>query len=193
MKKIYPKKVYATQLRQWFHALKRDQILILSYHELKGDPTSFQRRIVDFLGLPLNSMMSQMMPANVKSFPGKEAVLSCQTRNKLGVIFQPHNEDLYSLLTLNPGPPMEQRPFPEFEVAACKDKEHGILIVDDGKGGGDRMDPEKNLGAKNQGNATSSLPVDDHHANLTSNKLDTKNNDNNGGHHPSEDTVTVRP
>jgi hypothetical protein len=50
-------------------------------------------------------------------------------------------------------------------------KEHGISIVDDGKGGGGKLDPEKNLGTKNQGNATSPLPVDDHHAYPTSNKL----------------------
>ena len=46
-------------------------------------------------------------------------------------------------------------------------KEHGISIVDDGKGGGDKLDPEKNLGTKSQGNAMSSLPVDNHHANST--------------------------
>jgi exopolysaccharide biosynthesis predicted pyruvyltransferase EpsI len=68
-------------------------------------------------------------------------------------------------------------------------KEHGISIVDDGKGGGVKLDSEKNLGTKNQGNATSSLPVDDHHANPTSNKLDTKNNDSNrGGESPLQIT-----
>ena len=134
---------YSTQLRQWFHALSREQILILSYDELKGDPTTFQRRIIDFLGLPLNSLKSKMKSKNEKSFPGKESVLSCQTRDKLGVRFQPHNEDLYALLTQNPGPPMEQKPFPEFTVAACQDtRKHGILIVDNGKGGGDNVDSE---------------------------------------------------
>jgi hypothetical protein len=118
---------YSTQLRQWFRILKRDQILILSYHELKRDPTTFQRRIVDFLGLPPNSVNSKMESANFKAFTGKEAVLSCRTRNKLGMTFQPHNEDLYALLTQNPGPPMEQKPFPEFEVAACKDNDGDMV------------------------------------------------------------------
>jgi hypothetical protein len=125
--KLSERGFYSLQLRQWFRELKRDQILILSYHELKGDPTTFQRRIVDFLGLPPNSVKSKMVSTNVNSFPGKEAVLSCGTRNKLKMRFQPHNEDLYSLLTQNPGPPMEQRPFPEFEVAACKDNDGDMV------------------------------------------------------------------
>ena len=111
----------STHIRQWFDVLKREQILILSYHELKNDPTTFQRRIEDFLGLPPNNGRSQMKTLNAKTFSGKEAVPSCQSRNKLAGIFQPHNKDLYALLAQNPGPPMEQRPFPEFEVAACHD------------------------------------------------------------------------
>lgn len=35
-------------------------------------------------------------------------------------------------------------------------KKHGISIVDDGKGGGDKLDPEKNIETKSQGNAMSS-------------------------------------
>jgi hypothetical protein len=108
-------------IRQWFDVLKREQILILLYHELKNDPTTFQRRIKDFLGLSPNNGKSQMKTLNAKTFSGKEAVPSCQSRNKLAGIFQPHIEDLYDLLAQNPGPPMEQRPFPEFEVAACHD------------------------------------------------------------------------
>ena len=108
-------------IRQWFDVLKREQILILLYHELKNDPTTFQRRIKDFLGLSPNNGKSQMKTLNAKTFSGKEAVPSCQSRNKLAGIFQPHNKDLYALLAQNPGPPMEQRPFPEFEVAACHD------------------------------------------------------------------------
>jgi len=33
----------------------------------------------------------------------------------------PYNENLYALLAQNPGSPMDQNPFPEFEVAACRD------------------------------------------------------------------------
>ena len=36
--------------RQWFDELKRDQILILSYYELKSDPTTFQWRIWRLFG-----------------------------------------------------------------------------------------------------------------------------------------------
>ena len=80
-----------------------------------------RRRIQDFLGLPPNNRKSTMKTLNTKTFPGKEALLSCQSQNKLVDIVQPHNEDMYALFTQNPGPPMEQRPFPEFEVAACHD------------------------------------------------------------------------
>ena len=48
-------------------------------------------------------------------------IRSCPSQNKLADIFQPSNKDLYAKLAQNPGPPMEQRPFPEFEVAACRD------------------------------------------------------------------------
>jgi hypothetical protein len=111
---------YSTQLRKWFNVLKRDQILILSYHELKSDPTTFQRRIEDFLELPPNSKTSKMLTANENTFSGKEAAVSCQTRNKLAEKYRPHNQDLYALLGQYPGPPQEQRPFPIFEVAACQ-------------------------------------------------------------------------
>ena len=38
-------------------------------------------------------------------------------------------------------------------------KENGISIVDDGKGGGDKLDPKKNLSTKNRGNVASSLQI----------------------------------
>jgi hypothetical protein len=114
--------LYAIHLRHWFDVLERDQILILSYHELIRDPMTFQRRIEEFLGLPPSGKLKNVTTKkNVKSFPGKDAVVSCRSRNKLAGIFQPYNENLYALLAQNPGSPMEQNPFPEFEVAACHD------------------------------------------------------------------------
>ena len=62
-----------------------------------------------------------MSKNNVKTYRGKEMIPSCPSQNKLADIFQPSNKDLYAKLAQNPGPPMEQRPFPEFEVAACRD------------------------------------------------------------------------
>ncbi len=74
--------LYSTHLRQWFDVLKRDRILILSYHELISDPTIFHRRIEGFLGMSSNNGKSKKLTTktNVKSFPGK--VSSCCSRNK---------------------------------------------------------------------------------------------------------------
>ena len=78
-------------LRQWFDVLERDQILILSYHELISDPMTFQQRIEEFLVLPNSGKLTNVTTKkNVKSFPGKDAVVSCRSRNKLAAIFQPY-------------------------------------------------------------------------------------------------------
>ncbi|KAL3816359.1 hypothetical protein ACHAXA_000437 [Cyclostephanos tholiformis] len=114
--------LYSTHLRQWFDVLQRDQIMILSYHELITDPVTFQRRVEGFLGLsPERGEYSLKSKKNEKSFPGKEVIPSCLTQKKLADIFQLPNKDLYALLAQKPGPPMEQKPFPEFEVMPCYD------------------------------------------------------------------------
>jgi hypothetical protein len=114
------KSVYSIQLQQWFEWMPRDRMLILSYQELMTDPMISMKRIEDFLGLP-NKHHTEFDKTNTHSHPNKTALPSCQTRNKLAAIFQPWNEELYDLLERNPGPPMELRPFPKFEPAACQD------------------------------------------------------------------------
>jgi hypothetical protein len=74
---LFTRNLYSTHLRHWFDILKRDQKLILSYHELKSDPMTFQHWIEDFLGLPPNSGKSMMKTRNEKIFSGKDAVPSC--------------------------------------------------------------------------------------------------------------------
>jgi hypothetical protein len=112
--------LYSFHLEQWFKWLPREQLLVLSYHELKSDPTTFKARIEDFLGLE-HQPHDEIDTANTHSSPAKTVLPSCQSRDRLATIFQPWNEELYQLLEQNPGPPMEQRPFPKFEAEACQD------------------------------------------------------------------------
>jgi hypothetical protein len=112
--------LYAFYLKQWFEWLPRDQLLILSYHELKSDPTTFKTRIEDFLGLK-HQPQGEIEEVNTHSSPTKTVLPSCQSRDRLATVFQPWNEELYQLLGQYPGPPMEQRPFPKFEAEACQD------------------------------------------------------------------------
>ncbi len=111
--------LYSTLIPQWLQVIPRSQMLILSYQELKNDPDTFMKRIEGFLGLPPHKPNATLKQANVKSFAEKSSFPSCRSKNKLAGIFQPFNEELYALLRQNPGPPMEQSPFPEFDVQEC--------------------------------------------------------------------------
>ena len=111
---------YSVILARWFDRMPRNQTLLLSYQEFRSDPATFMRRIEDFLGLPPHG--DRAMPSGgLVDNPVKTSLPSCRSRNKLTRFFQPSNEDLYALLEQNPGPPMEQRPFPEFELADCEE------------------------------------------------------------------------
>ena len=111
--------LYSKLISQWLQVIPRSQMLILSYRELKDDPDTFMKRIEDFLGLPPHKPNATLKQENVNSFAEKTPLPSCRSKNKLEGIFQPFNEELYALLRQNPGPPMEQSPFPEFDVQEC--------------------------------------------------------------------------
>jgi hypothetical protein len=111
--------LYSELLKHWFGIINHDQMLLLSYQELKSDPTTFMERIEKFLGLPPHKANETFKDENVRSFAGKTSLPSCRSRDKLAGIFQPFNEELYALLEQKPGHPMEQRPFPKFEIAEC--------------------------------------------------------------------------
>ena len=111
--------MYSKLISQWLQVIPRSQMLILSYRELKDDPDTFMKRIEGFLGLPPNKPKATLIQENVNSFAEKTPLPSCRSKNKLAGIFQPFNEELYALLRQNPGPPMEQSPFPEFDVQEC--------------------------------------------------------------------------
>ena len=110
---------YSRSLKEWFQWLPREHMLILSYHELKHDPSTFRKRIDSFLGLTHDP---HQIVEKVNSHDGPEKVVrpSCRSRDKLAAVFEQSNEALYALLEENPGPSMEQFSFPKFEAAACE-------------------------------------------------------------------------
>ena len=108
---------YAHYLKEWFNRFDRvNQILVLSYDELKANHTSLLSRIKEFLESDFDNHFGQ---SNSHSFPEKVHLPSCDAQAKLLSVFAPMNEELYALLEANPGPSMEQRPFPTFELGKC--------------------------------------------------------------------------
>eukprot|EP00531_Pseudo-nitzschia_arenysensis_P019505 CAMPEP_0116126296 /NCGR_PEP_ID=MMETSP0329-20121206/6260_1 /TAXON_ID=697910 /ORGANISM="Pseudo-nitzschia arenysensis, Strain B593" /LENGTH=328 /DNA_ID=CAMNT_0003620377 /DNA_START=84 /DNA_END=1070 /DNA_ORIENTATION=+ len=104
---------YARHLSKWFNLFKRQQILVLAYEELKQDEKTARQRIVDFLG---HDIPGESRVLNDKSSKKKLKKPSPEAREKLLHHLRPQYEELYRLLEENPGPPMEQKPFPRFPV-----------------------------------------------------------------------------
>lgn len=106
--------LYVDHLRNWIKYFNREQLLVLSFNELKEDPTRFEWRIQQFLGKKEFPSM-ELEHANIRGNNDHEVPLTAwQT---LEEIFGPKNEELYQFLDENPGPWMEQRPFPRFKAA----------------------------------------------------------------------------
>lgn len=103
--------LYAKHLRKWFECFDRRQILVLSYDELEKDPNTVQGRIESFLErqIPGNLQRSNSNDHSDKvSHPSEEA------KKALLDVLKAENERLYQLLESQPGPTMEQKPFPRF-------------------------------------------------------------------------------
>ena len=103
--------MYVTHLLKWFEVFDRQQILLLSYTELQQNPLKVQERINKILQLEIPG---QIKYANSNDNPHKVKFPSRDAQEKLLAVFTPLNEELFKLLESNPGPPMEQRPFPSF-------------------------------------------------------------------------------
>jgi Sulfotransferase domain len=101
---------YAQYLEVFFELFDRKNILILSYDEAKSDSTALLQRIHKFLDLPGKP---KELPHD-NSDKGKHEMPPCNVQRALSRRFEPYNQQLYKLLEDNPGPPMEQRPFPKF-------------------------------------------------------------------------------
>jgi Sulfotransferase domain len=104
--------LYATHLRQWFELFDREQILVLSYNQLEHQPERLQERVQSFLGYAIPGGLRR---ANANDSPFKVQKPTFEAQQALQALFTPLNEELYELLASNPGPSMEQAPFPKFE------------------------------------------------------------------------------
>lgn len=107
--------MYGKCLPEWFELFDRQQILVVSFHELEENPAMFLHRIQSFLGLP-------DFDGDIPVLNGgkKHHALSCALAQRLSQAFQASNEALYALLDQYPGPLMEARPFPRFQEPSCE-------------------------------------------------------------------------
>jgi hypothetical protein len=108
--------LYAHLLGEWFAKFQRDQILILSYDEMVSDEERMMQRVQSFLGLDPEGNPGRMEKTNAKNNEQKVRSIDCNIQQELNGVFDPLNDDLYRLLETNPGPGVENRPFPRFVV-----------------------------------------------------------------------------
>jgi Sulfotransferase domain len=108
---------YAHWLKKWSKLFDRKrQILVLSFTELVQHPQRLLRRIHDFLDLPQTIPLELTREnTNEKKTPPPP----CKDQLEMAKYFEGPNRELYKFLEDNPGPVVEQRPFPKFELA-CK-------------------------------------------------------------------------
>jgi Sulfotransferase domain. len=122
---LHGRSFYAYWLRRWFDLFDRNNILVLSYDEIKANSDDAVRRLMQFLSLPepkesmielerLNDHYHGVATKGTRSWN-----ISCSFQRQLYDFFEPLNQELYQLLEDHPGPDMETRPFPQFRFA-CK-------------------------------------------------------------------------
>jgi hypothetical protein len=115
--------LYATHLRKWFELFDRKQILVLGYDELKNHPQKLQERIQTFLG---RGFPGGLRRSNSNDSQYKVQLPSYEAKETLLAAFAPLNKKLYELLESNPGPSMEQRPFPRFPESESSERNNSI-------------------------------------------------------------------
>lgn len=110
---------YAYLLKEWIQQFDRRQILILGYDEMVQNDEALAQRVQSFLGLDPLQSPGRIESRNAKENEYKVRQASCDMQHQLDSVFGPLNEALYELLENNPGPDMEQRPFPRFMSPDC--------------------------------------------------------------------------
>jgi hypothetical protein len=105
---------YVRKLREWIRLFDRSQLLILSYNELRSDPSKLQWRIEQFLGTKFRGTLATANDSGGASKLKKDQVPQGAI-DILSPLFHDANEELYDFLDQVPGPPMEQRPFLRFD------------------------------------------------------------------------------
>ena len=102
---------YITKLKKWVDLVGRERILIMSYDELRRDPRKIQWRVQQFLGAKFTGELG------ISNDSGGASKLKKIPKGAIKILdphFRPYNEELYKWLNENPGPAMEERPFPRF-------------------------------------------------------------------------------
>ncbi|KAL7476588.1 hypothetical protein ACHAW6_002435 [Cyclotella cf. meneghiniana] len=108
---------YVDHLRLWVELFDRQQLLILSYDELLRDPYRVQSRIESFLGVKFGDGFRH---DNIVVSQSKVTEIPAHARQVLEPLFIAKNEELYDFIRQNPGPPMEETPFPRFEIVSAQ-------------------------------------------------------------------------
>ena len=103
---------YVDYLKLWASYFDRDQLLVLSYNELKQDPDKVQWRVQLFLG---GTFRGELPHDNDNPNKNKDKLVQELASQVLKPLFSKKNQELYQFLNENPGPWMEQYPFPHFE------------------------------------------------------------------------------
>ena len=113
--------LYANYLEGWFELFgdkhRQSKILVLSHQELVEKEETTLNRIKEFLGH--QEFSNDLLLHGIKATEESPSSMTCKILAKLQDAFAPYNERLYRLLLDNPGPTMEQRPFPRFTPVAC--------------------------------------------------------------------------
>ena len=128
-----PKKVehhhgkYIDHLKKLASAISRDRILVLSYDEVKADPEKVQWRIEQFIG---REVPGGLQTLNSHSSVKKQTGVSEHAMQVLQPLFEAKNQELYQFLNDNPGPWMEQHPFPPFQYSRRRRLWSPKLIAD---------------------------------------------------------------
>jgi len=110
---------YANHLEQWIKYFSREQILVLTYDELQTNPELTQNRVRKFLGANETEFSAVIRESNARKSRQKVRVMSCATQTKIHNMFEAENYKLQKFLRENPGPLMEQFPFPSFQEPDC--------------------------------------------------------------------------
>ena len=111
---------YAHFLAKWFRLFPRKNILVLSYDEVKANPTKVLWRIRTFLGLSAASTdPNPLRQLNTQNSSAKVLLPSCDVQKTLADVFESENQKLYDLMDSTPGNFFEQQPFPKFTLSDC--------------------------------------------------------------------------
>jgi hypothetical protein len=102
---------YVEHLQKWANLFDRKQILVLNYDELQTNPSKVQWRIEQFLESKFDGTLAR---TNDSSSSSKVKEIPESAVKLLYPVFHDLNLELYEWLDKNPGPDMEQRPFPPF-------------------------------------------------------------------------------